>query len=151
MGREGCDKSTSLNSNRHSYTSYYYTQPVNSKLGNDHLLCINTDVSDQGCICYGKGTGNLPWTCLVAIQGSSGLHRWECVRLPKAFASTKPGPACVRTPLCQERGRAEEVAAAAVWCIRTGEGRSSNQLSAWGLCGTADFIASRLWGDAKLA
>lgn len=44
------------------------------------------------------------------------------MRLPEAFASTKPGPACVRTPLCQGKGRTEVAAAAAVWCVRTGEG-----------------------------
>lgn len=42
------------------------------------------------------------------------------MRLPKAFASTKPGPACARTPLCQGKGRTE--VAAAVWCVRTGKG-----------------------------
>lgn len=67
MSREDCDKSASVNSNMHSYTSYYYTQPVYSNLGNYHLLCINKDVSDQGRICDRKGSGTLPWTCLAAI------------------------------------------------------------------------------------
>lgn len=42
------------------------------------------------------------------------------MRLPKAFASTKPCPADARTPLCQGKCRTEVEAAA--WCVRTGEG-----------------------------
>lgn len=44
-------------------------------------------------------------------------------RLPKAFASTKLGPACGKTTLCQGKSSTGEVAAAAaaVWCVRTSE------------------------------
>lgn len=80
MRREGCDRSASVNSNRHSYTSYHYTQLLYSYLGNYHLLCINKDVSDLGCICDVRHSGTLPWTCLVAVWGSSGLHRWKTAK-----------------------------------------------------------------------
>lgn len=55
--------------------------------------------------------------------------------LPTAFVGTRPGPARVRTALCQAEGRAEEAAVApGPWCSRAGEGgkggRSDNPVSA---------------------
>lgn len=71
-------------------------------------------------------------------------------RLPKAFASTKPGPAFAMTPLARgkagQKKQQQQLYGVPEQVSRT----SSNQLSASGLCDNADFTAARLSGDTKL-
>lgn len=149
MRKEGCDKSASvivtgthiLHVATHSLCIQSWESITSSALIE---MSATRDVSVTGRV-QGPHPGLV---CLLfkAQVAYTGGNVWGCQKpLPaQSLVQLVPGHLFAREKAAQKQQQQ--------LCGVSGQvrGRSSNQLSAWGLCDTADFTAARLWGDTKL-
>lgn len=128
-----------------------------SKLGNYHFLCINKDISVQVGFC--RISVQVGFCCISdggRVWGAT-LNLSDCCL--KFRRLTQVGMRVAAKSLCQQGGgrpgwcRGSSLPGGgggsssrpAVWEGRWGEGGGpGRQVSAWGLCAAADFIAARL-------
>lgn len=134
MGWEGCDKSTSSSSNRHSYTAYYYVER------GMHPLCIQIWETSTASALMEMSVSR--WGSVVSVMGrvqGATLNLSDCYVKFKWF--TQVGMRVAARSLCQQ----EE--AWPGWCQGTSlqqpcgvggkaGGRSDRQVSTWCLSAT---------------